>query len=162
MSNLERRVQRLEDIEAIKQLKARYFSSCDLKQVDEVRNCFAEGPVNIDYGKLGNFEHRDGMVELFEKLACHDHIVEMHHGQNPQIEIIGPDKAKARWGLFYHLINKQENSMTQLGGYYSDVYVRSVAGWKILSTVFRPCSSMVIDLDSENLLFAGNPSVEGQ
>ena len=40
-----RRIERLEDIEAIKKLKAHYWYSCDQKNVEAVRDCFAEGEV---------------------------------------------------------------------------------------------------------------------
>ena len=37
---LEQRLSRLEAIEAIKQLKARYFHACDRKESAAVRDCF--------------------------------------------------------------------------------------------------------------------------
>ncbi|MFC6981111.1 nuclear transport factor 2 family protein [Microbulbifer taiwanensis] len=115
--SLESRLHRLEAIEAIKQLKARYLSACDRKQVDVIRDCFADGPVTIDYGPIGRFEHRDGLIDAFERLGNHDFIVDMHHGQNPQIEILSPDSARGSWQLYFHQINKRENQVTQLGDF---------------------------------------------
>ena len=41
MSDLERRIRALEDVEAIKRLKYRYWRHLDLKQWDELAACFA-------------------------------------------------------------------------------------------------------------------------
>ena len=51
--NLEQRIARLEALEDIRQLKHRYLNACDLKQVEVIADCFAEGEVLIDYGPLG-------------------------------------------------------------------------------------------------------------
>ena len=49
---LEQRIARLEALEAIRELKHRYLNACDLKDVAAIRDCFAQGPVLIDYGPL--------------------------------------------------------------------------------------------------------------
>ncbi|MCM2330955.1 MAG: nuclear transport factor 2 family protein, partial [Pseudomonas sagittaria] len=46
--NLEARIARLEALEAIQRLKHRYLNACDLKQVESIRDCFAEGEILID------------------------------------------------------------------------------------------------------------------
>jgi hypothetical protein len=45
--DLDSRIARLEAIEAIKALKARYWYCCDSKDVEGVRDCFLDGPVEI-------------------------------------------------------------------------------------------------------------------
>ena len=122
ISKLEARITALEDIEAIKKLKARYFFSCDQKDIDAVTDCFAEGDVEIKYGRIGDFSRREDLVAVFKELACHPHIIEMHHAQNPQIDLLSDTTARAIWGLYYYMINARDNSATQLGGYYKDEY----------------------------------------
>ncbi|MGH8809465.1 MAG: nuclear transport factor 2 family protein, partial [Noviherbaspirillum sp.] len=61
---LEARVRVLEDLEAIRALKARYFFSCDRKDPEAMRDCFVSGKVLIDYGRIGVFHHRDELVDL--------------------------------------------------------------------------------------------------
>ena len=100
---LEARIARLEAIEAIKSLKARYWYCCDSKDVEGVRDCFLEGPIEIHYdGPVELVNHRDRLHEVFKNVACQTHIVEMHHGGPPRIEIHGPNDASGRWGLVYH------------------------------------------------------------
>ena len=73
---------RLEAIEDIRQLRARYFHACDSKQLEIVCECFPEGEVELRYGHIGELKNREQMLAVFSELACQDHIVEMHHGQN--------------------------------------------------------------------------------
>ena len=100
------RIRALEDIAAIKRLKYDYFYFCDTKQPDKVRGCFVDGPVHIDYGRIGVFEHRDALVAVFAELACHEHMLEMHHAQNPRIDLVDGASARGVWGLYYHLIEQ--------------------------------------------------------
>jgi len=157
MDGLEARVRRLEDREAIRSLKARYFFACDSKHVQGVRDCFPAGKVMIDYGRIGVFDDREQLVEVFERLACHEHIVEMHHGENMQIELIDAAQARGTCGLFYHLINTRDGVATQLGAYYQDEYRKLDGEWKIVSTRCVVISTLVMDFADglAKVLFAG-------
>lgn len=147
MQDMMLRLQRLEDIEALRQLKARYFHACDRKDVETLRQCFAEGAVVIDYGAIGRFTAREAFLEVYEALACHPHIIDMHHGQNAQIEWVSPTEARAIWDLYFHQINQQTQTLTQLGGFYRDRFVKGVAGWQIVETVFTPTSTLVSQIE---------------
>jgi hypothetical protein len=154
---IEQRLQALEDIEAIRKLKARYLSCCDRKDPQGMRACFADGPVAIDYGPIGRFDDADTLVALYAQVACHPHMVELHHGVNPQIEMQGASHARATWGLHYCLINTETQTVTQLAGYYEDGYRRVGNDWKIASTRFVPTSTLALDIGSDAIkrLFAG-------
>ncbi len=154
---LEQRIARLEAIEAIKQLKSRYFHACDTKQPDQVRACFAPGPITLDYGRVGQFSSREDMLDVFTRLACSEHIVEMHHGQNPQIEIVSETEASAVWGLHYYLIDTRQQTATQLAGFYDDRYRRIEDEWLITASHYRVSSTQVLDLSGEQVraIFAG-------
>ena len=54
LTALEASHQRLQDIEAIKQLKAQYLNACDRQDPEAVRGCFAEGEVIIDMSYFGH------------------------------------------------------------------------------------------------------------
>ena len=155
--NIEQRLRALESAEAIRTLKSRYFFACDRKDPVTMRACFADGPVHIDYGAVGTFDNADALVALYSSIACHPHMVEMHHGANPQIEVIDETRAQGKWSLHYCLINTQNNSFTQLGGYYEDEYRRTPSGWKISSTRFVATSTLALDLagGAAKVLFAG-------
>ncbi|MDF3935174.1 nuclear transport factor 2 family protein [Pseudomonas citronellolis] len=135
--SLERRIARLEALEAIRLLKHRYLNACDLKDVDAIRACFAGGEVLIDYGPLGVFRDREPFLALYRELACVPRVIDLHHAANPEIELHGEDEARARWALHYQNRDGESGATRQLGGFYQDRY-RCVDGqWLIVETVFR-------------------------
>jgi hypothetical protein len=135
--NLEQRIARLEAVEAIRELKHRYFNACDLKEVEVIRDCFAEGEIAIDYGPVGCFQDRDSFVALYQSLACNERVIDLHHGANPEIELAGDDEAVGRWALYYFNLDGETGATRQLGGVYQDRYRRVDGQWKIVETAFR-------------------------
>ena len=157
MTDLADRITALEDIEAIKRLKHDYFFFCDHKQPQAMRDCFAEGDIKIDYGRIGRFENREALVAVFEQLACADHIVEMHHAQNPRIDLIDQETAKGVWGLYYFMIDTRQEVATQLGGFYEDEYRKIDGCWKITATTFNVTSTVITGVGEgiAKVMFAG-------
>lgn len=155
--SLEQRLSRLEAIEDIRQLKARYFHACDNKQPDEVRECFAAGKIELRYGRIGSFDDREQMLAVFIELACQPHIVEMHHGQNPRIEVQDANNATGVWGLYYYLIDTRRQTVTQLAGFYDDAYIRSDGQWRIIRSSYEVTSTQIFDLNEglARVIFAG-------
>ncbi|MFC5697230.1 nuclear transport factor 2 family protein [Pseudomonas sp. GCM10022186] len=135
--NLEQRIARLEAVEAIRLLKHRYLNACDLKQVEAIRDCFAQGEIAIDYGPVGSFRDRDSFVALYQSLACNERVIDLHHGANPEIELLAEDEAEARWALYYFNLDAETGATRQLGGVYQDRYRRIDGQWKIVATAFR-------------------------
>jgi hypothetical protein len=154
---LEQRISRLEAIEAIKQLKARYFHACDSKQPDAVRECFRSGEIDCRYGRIGNFSDREQLVAVFSELACQDHIVEMHHGQNPRIEVHDECSATGIWGLYYYLIDTRRQTVTQLAGVYDDGYACVEGQWLMTRSYYEVTSTQIFDLTEglARVIFAG-------
>ncbi len=156
LAALEKRIGALEDTEAIKQLKYRYFRACDGKDKEAFRSCFAEGEITIEYGRIGSYRSRDELTQVFSDLACQEHIVEMHHAQNPDIEILDREHARGVWSLYYYMINTRDKNAVQLGGIYRDEYVRTKEGWHMSHSAFEVSSTQMLDYsDDLRLLFAG-------
>ncbi|WLD65529.1 nuclear transport factor 2 family protein [Pseudomonas sp. OVF7] len=139
---LEQRIARLEALDAIRQLKHRYFNACDLKEVEVIRDCFAEGEILIDYGPLGIFRERDSFVALYKELACQDRVIDLHHGANPEIELLTEDEAQGRWALYYFNLDGESGATRQLGGTYKDRYRRIEGRWKLIETYF--CAHSIV------------------
>lgn len=137
--NLEARIARLEALEAIQRLKHRYLNACDLKQVESIRDCFAEGEILIDYGPIGTFRDRDSFVALYRELACQPRVIDLHHGANPEIYLLGEDgdEAVGRWALCYCNLDAETGATRKLGGFYQDRYRRVDGQWRIVATAFR-------------------------
>ena len=134
MATLQQRLQQLEALEQIRQLKHRYLNACDRKAVEDIRECFAPGPILIDYGELGVFHDRDSFIELYTRLACQPNVIDLHHGSNPEIVLESATEARARWALYYFNLDTRTGVTRQLGGQYEDRYRLTDAGWRIVET----------------------------
>ena len=131
--DLAKRIERLEAIEAIRQLKARYFNCCDSRDPEGASQCFADGDVLIDMGHIGLFRHRDQFAALYRAAGCHDYVLDLHHGGNPEIELIDGSHARAVWSLNYRNINTLDRTVTFLSLLYRDEYAKLEGEWKIVT-----------------------------
>jgi hypothetical protein len=132
LAELAARCERLEAIEAIRRLKARYLNACDRQDPEAVRDCFAEGEVIIDMSYFGRCENRDEFVDdIFVPRGCHDYVLDMHHCSNAEIEIIDSENARGVWALNYRNINTRERTVTLLSALYHDEYRKIDGEWKV-------------------------------
>ncbi|NVK44001.1 MAG: nuclear transport factor 2 family protein [Oceanospirillaceae bacterium] len=152
MQSIRERIENLESIEEIRQLKARYWRSCDRKDHRAVLDCFISGKVNIDYGPIGVFNNREAFVKVFRELGCRDNIVDMHHGANPEIELVDSHHARGFWDLYFFTIDTDGRTFMQLGGRYEDRYLRLDGNWKIESTRFVAVSRFGASVDAAGSL----------
>ena len=146
---LARRIQVLEDIEAIKQLKHRYWRGCDRQKPEDVRDCFLPDGAVVDYENVGRFEDRDSFVDLYRRLGCRDAVIDIHHGQNPEIEVTSADTARGTWDVYYYGIDLEARTATQLAGYYLDEYVRRDGRWWIAETRFFRTSFVMTEVSPQ-------------
>ncbi len=118
----------LVEIEAIKQLKARYFRFLDTKQWDEWREVFSEDFTGEIHGPhpIIHFASRDEMVESNRKILAEANTV--HHGHMPEIEITGEGTATGVWAMM---------DVVRLGagftgyGHYHEQYRKEAGEWRI-------------------------------
>ena len=162
---LQRRLQALEDLNAIKDLKGRYLRACDRKRPDEMRDCFVPQGVLIEADGFPSFHDREGWVQLFTELAVNNpNIMDMHHGQNPQIVLTGPDSASGVWDLHFSQINLKERTVVSMAGEYRDEYLRQEGRWLIKSSKFRQTAFQMRKVGedgSETVLALGKPPSAG-
>lgn len=147
---IEARLAALEDIRAIELAKWRYLRACDRKQPEAVRACFTDDAV-IDFEGFPLFADADSFVDLYRQWGCQPHIVDMHHGQNPIVELTGPDTATGLFDLYFFQIDTQARRHTQLAVSYEDSFVRRDGRWLIARSVSRRMSMVVKDLDGDGL-----------
>jgi hypothetical protein len=122
---LEQTIQRLADIEDIKQLKARYASACDDDyNPDKLAPLFAEDAI-WDGSIMGHAEGREGIREFF---AAASSLVPfaVHQVSNPLIEIDG-DTATGQWFLWQPMVLGDQ--ALWLSAVYEDKYVRVDGRW---------------------------------
>ncbi len=125
---LAQRIQRLEDIEAIKQLKARYAALCDANyDADALAALFTEDAI-WDGETLGRAVGRDGIRQFFRG-SSQRMAFAIHHIVSPIIEVTG-DTATGSWYLFQACTYRDGNQAVWGAATYNDRYVREADGWK--------------------------------
>ena len=128
--DLENRIGELEDIEAIKKLKAKYFRSIDRKLWDELAECFTEDGI-AKYGAGRELVGVTAIVEWVSTVEGGDHVVTTHQGNNPEIELTGDTTARGTWALYYYRGDNKEKAARRAGGYYEEDYVKQDGTWKM-------------------------------
>ena len=120
-ASLEERIQRLEDIEAIKYLKAEAEIYAD--RMDEEAFCSL---LTEDCALIGVKQQHYGRDAIKNNVKFWPFAV--HYASNPKIEVNG-DTAKGEWYLFMPHTN-HENGAMWAGAYYEDEYVKVDGEWK--------------------------------
>jgi hypothetical protein len=152
IEELERRVKALEDIAAIKDLKARYLRSCDLQEPEAVRDCLSPDGAVIAYEGFPEFTDRDSFVQIFRTMGCQPGIYDIHHGANPEITLTGSDTATGKWSLFFQNINLNQRTIMQMGVEYDDDYVRKNGRWWIAQTATKRTSCLLQTVGEDGTL----------
>jgi ketosteroid isomerase-like protein len=126
-----------EDIEAIKQLKARYFRYLDTKQWEQWGDVFTEdcelvNPQSRDVPLRG----REEIVGLISRNL--ENVVSVHHGHMPEIELLSDTEARGIWAMFDLLIgvrhSREDAGEVRLEGFghYIEHYRKEPDGrWRI-------------------------------
>jgi ketosteroid isomerase-like protein len=122
---------RLEDLEAIRRLKARYFRLMDAKDWDAMRGVFT-GDARITTPRMGGGSEdlETFMSSLPRQLTD---ATTVHHGHMPEIVFTGDDGARGIWALFDYLEWPEGHFPRAYRGYghYEEHYRREADGWKI-------------------------------
>ena len=90
----------LDDIEQIRQLKARYFRTMDQKDWAAYRGVFAEDAVidtTDDTGPGTEITGRDAFIDMLTPIL--EGAITVHHGHMSEIEITGDDTARGIWAM---------------------------------------------------------------
>lgn len=131
INELAKRVQRLEDIEAIKQLKAEYADACDdLYNPKRMRDLFTKDAVwDGEKEGFGKYEGLDAVCGFFDG-AKNSLLFGVHFFLQPRIKILSDTEAE---GVFYLW---QTSSMANgkdifLAGLEFDKYRKENGKWKM-------------------------------
>jgi hypothetical protein len=138
LGDLEKRLRRIEDLEAIKTLKYRYWRHLDLKQWEELATLFAPD-ASVSYG-AGKYEFQgvDAIMRfLSDSLGHQTGSITIHHGHHPEIEITGDSTARGTWALYNYMYNQKQDRGVRIGAYYHDDYVRLGGRWQFQHIGYR-------------------------
>lgn len=102
---LEERITRLEDIEAIRQLQARYQRCVDMRNWEELADCFTEDAISeYDSGQL-SYNGRNAIITFLKK-ALTQSISCSHMIHGSEIELTDNEHATGVWYLEDYLLHK--------------------------------------------------------
>jgi hypothetical protein len=128
MTDIEARITRLEDIEAIKQLKARYAQICDdMHNPDTIASVFSEDGIweNEDLGKATGHEEISALFSTFRDMFSFS----QHNMSNPVITVDG-ERATGIWYIMSPHDVTEDNRKTWIAARYDDDYVKVDGEWK--------------------------------
>ncbi len=126
---LSARITRMEDIEAIKQLKALYCEICDDDHnPDRIVEIFTDDGVWEGRG-IGTARGRDEIRALFERFRDMMSFSQ-HMTMNPRIEVDG-DTARGTWYFFGPFTFRADNQAKWQATRYHEEYARIDGEWKI-------------------------------
>ncbi len=119
----------MDDIEAIKHLKARYFRLMDTKDWEAMRQVFADD-VYIDTTDSGGriVEGADDFMAGLRRLLAD--VVSVHHGHMPEIELTSPTTAKGTWAM-EDWLRWPDGRELRGAGHYHEEYEKVDGRWRI-------------------------------
>ena len=127
-NDLEARITRLEDIEAIKQLKALYCDICDdMHNPNRVTSLFADDGIweSADFGTAKGHDEIRNLFQKFQDMFSFS----QHNIMNPRIEIDGL-RATGIWYIMGPWTNTEDGKKIWMTARYDDDYIKVNGQWK--------------------------------
>jgi len=130
----ENRLKVLEDIEAIKNLKASYCYlvddgvAGDASKLDELLTHFTDD-AKADFGAYGTYEGKEALARFFKEMVPGVLSYAAHMVHNPIIEVEG-DGAGGRWYFEVPCTLREPNRAAWIQGRYEEEYGKVGGGWK--------------------------------
>lgn len=128
----EERIQRLEDIESIRYLQAKYQRCLDSRDFDGLSECFADDAISSYGNGSMSYVGKDNILKfLMKALTLHMPSAHLIHGG--EIDWVSPKFMKAKWYLEDFLLHKV--FLVKLHGVaiYNCEYKKIDGNWKISS-----------------------------
>lgn len=162
IESLRKDIQRLMDIEAIKQLKHAYFRCIDTANLEELGELLHEDVTvhfvggNYEWQFQGRQAYLDAVAGAFNQNA-----VAHHKGHSPEIQILSESEATAIWNLADHMWMLNYKHLTHGASLYRDRYVKVDGRWLIADTRYRRLYEIHQDLSNNPELSAHYLAVHG-
>jgi uncharacterized protein (TIGR02246 family) len=119
----------MDDLEAIKQLKARYFRTMDTKDWEGMRAVFADDVVMDTTDSGGGVVSGADAFLAFLRKTLQD-VVTVHHGHMPEIELTSSTTATGIWAM-EDLLRWPNGTELRGYGHYHETYALIDGAWRI-------------------------------
>lgn len=137
-AQLQRDVQMLQDIEAIKRLKHAYFRAIDSADLELLASLLhADVQVHFIGGDYEwQLQGRDAYLEAIGQ-SFNSQVACQHNGHHPEIDILGPTEARGIWYLHDIFYNLRDQLLTQGTAFYHDRYLKEDGRWWLIDTRYE-------------------------
>jgi hypothetical protein len=138
IEELRRDIQRLMDMEAIRQLKYAYFRCVDTCNLEELATLFHEDVTvrfvggNYEWKLQGRADYVKNIGKSFTKEA-----VGQHNAHHPEIQMLSDTEATALWYLADNMWILNYNVKTHGTALYRDRYLKVDGKWLIKDTSYE-------------------------
>jgi uncharacterized protein (TIGR02246 family) len=122
----------VDDVEAIKQLKARYFRTMDTKNWAAMRRLFTDDVVMDTTASGGGVVTGADVFMVFLQQTLAD-VVTVHHGHMPEITLTSSTTATGIWAL-HDEIEWPDGTRMRGDGHYHETYKLAGGEWRIASS----------------------------
>lgn len=138
IDELRKDIQRLMDMEAIKQMKYAYFRCLDTANMEELTTlCHPDLSVHYTGGDYEiKLDDRDQFIGAMTQAFNADGIGR-HNGYMPEIQMISETEATGIWYLYDHFWALNANHLTHGTALYWDRYLKIDSKWVIKETSYR-------------------------
>lgn len=139
---LEERITRLEDIEAIRQLQAKYQRCLDTREFDELASCFTEDIVSSYGNGSMSYQGKENVLAFLCRVMTLD-MPSTHLIHGGEIDILDTTHATAQWYLEDHLLHKKFLVKLHGAAIYHVNYLKIDEKWLIQSIGYERCYEYV-------------------
>lgn len=156
--DLEQRIKRLEDIEEIRYLQAKYQRCLDSRDFDGLAECFADDAISsYGDGKM-SYKGKDEIIKfLADVMSIKMPSTHLIHGG--EIDWIDPNNAKAKWYLEDHLVHQTYLVKLHGAAIYHIEYKKINDKWLISSIGYERCYQYVEHRGPMNLFTLSHKNV---
>jgi hypothetical protein len=117
----------MDDIEAIKQVQARFLRAADTRDIDLLRTTIIDD-FDCDTGSAGRGETK-GIEDFCVRISTTPALA-VHHALLPEIELTSASTAKGTWAVNM-FAKTADGSVVNGYGYYNNTYVKVDHAWRL-------------------------------
>lgn len=147
----EERITRLEDIEAIRCLQAKYQRCLDSRDFDGLAECFTEDAVSSYGNDTMSYQGRDAILKFLAGVMTPD-MPSTHLIHGGEIEWESPERATGIWYLEDHLVHRRFLVKLHGAAIYHVEYRKEDGAWRIAAIGYERCYEYVEPRGLVNLL----------
>lgn len=135
---LEERITRLEDIEAIRALQARYQRVLDTRDFDDMEDCF-DDDVRSAYGNGSmSYDGKEAVIGFLKGAMTLD-MPSCHLIHGGEIDVKDEEHASAKWYLEDFLLHKKYKMKLHGAAIYDVDYIKKDGRWLISFIGYKRC-----------------------